>query len=85
MPFDLKVGGQAAMVGTPLAEAGKSSRTAAPLCDLAHALVVACDGAGDAPAAAGGKAPRKGGKPAGQSLMGKFGELKGLMPRRAKK
>ncbi len=81
LPFDQKLAAQAAKLGKPLAEAGKNSKTVAPLLELAHQLVVTCDGAADAPAAAKGKKlPGK-----GQSLMGKFGELKGLMPKRAKK
>ncbi|WP_375381172.1 CpaE family protein [uncultured Sphingomonas sp.] len=87
IPFDQKLAAQAAKLGKPLAEAGKSSKTAAPLLDLARAMVGASDGADDARATGkdAGKKPAGGSKPGGTSLIGKFGELKGLMPRRAKK
>ncbi|WP_174297730.1 pilus assembly protein CpaE [Sphingomonas bacterium] len=90
VPFDQKLAAQAAKLGKPLAEAGKSSKTAAPLLELAHAVVNVGDGS--APAAASGKTPGKtGARGAGKSsagtgsLIGRFGELRGLMPRRAKK
>ena len=73
VPFDQKLGAQAAKLGKPLAEAGKGSKTVAPLVDLATALM----GVGDAtdPDAAGKKkAGDKGG-----SLMGKFSDLKSMM------
>ena len=83
IPFDQKLAAQAAKLGKPLAEAGKSSKTVAPLIDLGRAVLAASDGADEA-AGKGGTA--KGKPKAGKvSLIGKFGELKGLMPRRAKK
>ena len=81
LPFDQKLAAQAAKLGKPLAEAGKNSKTVAPLIDVARALTSASDGVAEAAADTKGK--RKAGK--GQSLMGKFGELKGLMPKRAGK
>lgn len=83
LPFDQKLAAQAAKLGKPLAEAGKNSKTVSPLLELAHRLIVASDGAAEQPVDAKGKKPAAAGK--GQSLMGKFGELKGLMPKRAKK
>ncbi len=81
LPFDQKLAAQAAKLGKPLAEAGKNSKTVAPLLDVARALVTTCDGVAEAAGDAKGKG--KAGK--GQSLIGKFGELKGLMPKRARK
>ena len=81
LPFDQKLAAQAAKLGKPLAEAGKNSKTVAPLVELARTLVISGDGVAEAAGDTKGK--REAGK--GQSLMGKFGELKGLMPKRAKK
>ncbi len=83
LPFDQKLAAQAAKLGKPLAEAGKNSKTVAPLLELAHRLIETCDGAAELPVDGKGKKLAAVGK--GQSLMGKFGELKGLMPKRAKK
>ena len=79
VPFDQKLGAQAAKLGKPLAEAGKGSKTIAPLVELATALM----GVGDAadPEAAGKKKPAdKGG-----SLMGKFSDLKSMMQKKPPK
>lgn len=79
VPYDQKLAAQAAKLGKPLAEAGKGSKTIAPLGDLAARLVQVGDSV---------EAPVKGGKPAksgGQSLMGKFADLKSLMPGKAAK
>jgi len=80
VPFDQKLGAQAAKLGKPLAEAGKGSKTVAPLVELATMLM----GVGDSPegpAAAGKKkAADKGG-----SLMGKFSDLKSMMQKKAPK
>ena len=83
VPFDQKLAAQAAKLGKPLVEAGKGSKTAAPLIDLSRALVAACDGGGDAGPVPGkpGRRARKG----GGSLIGRFGEIRGLMPRRGRK
>lgn len=83
LPFDQKLAAQAAKLGKPLAEAGKNSKTVAPLLELAHRLIETCDGAAELPVDGKGKKLATVSK--GQSLMGKFGELKGLMPKRAKK
>ena len=76
VPFDQKLAAQAAKLGKPLVEAGKNSKTVAPIVDLASEIAASVeDGVlTDAPKA------RK-----GSSLMGKFGELKGLMPKRVAK
>ena len=75
VPFDQKLAAQAAKLGKPLVEVGKTSKTIAPIVALAEKLAIAVqDGPGDA--AAGGK---------GTSLMGKFGGLKGLIAKRSAK
>ncbi len=73
LPLDQKLAAQAAKLGKPLAEAGKNSKTVAPLVDLAGALAGAAEDAADA-----------GKKGKGGSLMGKF-DLKSLMGKREKK
>ncbi|AXJ94686.1 MULTISPECIES: pilus assembly protein CpaE [unclassified Sphingomonas] len=56
LPFDQKLAAQAAKLGKPIAEAGKNSKTVAPLLDLAKAVLSAGDEAIEAaPAGAGGK------------------------------
>ena len=75
VPFDQKLAAQAAKLGKPLVEVGKTSKTIAPIVALAEKLAIAVqDGPGDA--VAGGK---------GKSLMGKFGGLKGLIAKRSAK
>ena len=73
VPFDQKLAAQAAKLGKPLAEAGKGSKTVAPLTDLANRLMAIGD-AGDT-GAAGGKPGKSG------SLLGKFADLKALLPK----
>ena len=75
IPFDQKLAAQAAKLGKPMAEAGKNSKTVAPLVQLATMLAGAAD-----ETAEDGKAK----KAKGGSLMGKF-DLKSLMSKRAKK
>ncbi len=65
------------ILGKPLAEAGKGSKTVAPIVDLAMKLM----GAGDAAAE---NAPAKKAVAKGTSLMGKFGDFKSMMPKRKK-
>ncbi|WBH16774.1 AAA family ATPase [Sphingomonas radiodurans] len=78
VPFDQKLAAQAAKLGKPLAEAGKSSKTVAPIVDLAaHICAISVDGE---------LVKGKSGKPGkGMSLIGKFTDLKGLIPRKAVK
>lgn len=75
MPLDVRLAAQAAKLGKPFAEAGKNSKTVAPLLTLASTLA----GVAEESAAAGGQKKGKGG-----SLMGRF-DLKSLMPKRDKK
>lgn len=85
IPFDQKTAAQAAKLGKPLAEAAKGTKTAAPMQQLLDRLVETIDGAGE-----GAPGTGKGGKPgkaksAGPSLLGKFAELKSMMPKPKKK
>ena len=74
VPFDQKLAAQAAKLGKPIVEVGKTSKTIAPITALATAIASAVpDGATD------------GAKSKGKSLIGKFGDLKGLIPKRAPK
>jgi pilus assembly protein CpaE len=90
VPFDQKLAAQAAKLGKPLAEAGRASKTVAPLLDLTRVIAGLADETADAPAdAKKGKGGTKADKPAkekgaapGSSLMAKFGDLKGLIPRK---
>ena len=72
VPFDQKLAAQAAKLGKPLVEVGKTSKTIAPIVALAEKLAIAVqDAPGDAVTGARGK-----------SLMGKFGGLRGLITKR---
>jgi len=73
--FDQKLAAQAAKLGKALVETGKNSKTITPIVALASALAAAV--------ADSGVDGAKGAK--GKSLMGKFGELRGLIPKRAAK
>ena len=98
IPFDQKLAAQAAKLGKPLAEAGRNSKTVAPLVDLCRAVAGLADEVGDAPPDAKGrkgdgakdksakqKTPKDKAAGSGASLMAKFGELKGLIPRKGAK
>jgi pilus assembly protein CpaE len=78
VPYDHKLAATAAKLGKTMADAGKGSKTVAPLVALVERVVGAGEAAEDAEAAAGKK------KPKGGSLMSKF-DLKSVMPKRAKK
>ncbi|OYY89751.1 MAG: pilus assembly protein CpaE [Sphingomonas sp. 28-66-16] len=81
--FDQKTAAQAAKLGKPLAEVGKGVKAINPLADLATRLLATADGAAiEAPSKAGKAAKQAG---ASGSLMGKFGDLKALIPKRAAK
>ena len=82
VPFDHKLAVQAAKLGKPMVEVGKTSKTVAPIIALATSL--ACAVADDGPAAADGGRGAKGARN-GKSLVGKFGELKGLIAKRTPK
>jgi pilus assembly protein CpaE len=76
IPFDQKLAAQAAKLGKPIAEAGKASKTVLPLAALASRLV----SSGDAGEPVAGKA-----KGSGPSLLAKFTDLKGLVPKKGAK
>ncbi|MGN6374998.1 MAG: AAA family ATPase [Sphingomonas sp.] len=85
VPYDQKLAAQAAKLGKPLADAGKGSKTVAPLSALAEQVVgvgMAADGSDEAPEGKG-KIKTKD-KPKGDSLMARF-DLKSIVPKRAKK
>ncbi|HEX8485542.1 pilus assembly protein CpaE [Sphingomonas sp.] len=77
IPFDQKLAATAAKLGKPLAEAGKTSKTVAPIVALARQVAGCADATIE-------DAPAKGVKTAGTSLLGKF-DLKGLMGKRTAK
>ena len=87
LAFDQKLASQAAKLGKPMAEVGKGSKTIAPLAELATRLLAIADGGAEPVAKGKAKAGAKSAKPEGRSssLMGKFGDLKSLMPKRAAK
>jgi len=80
VPFDQKLAAQAAKLGKPLAEAGKGSKTIAPLVELATLLM----GVGDSPDSAASIGKKKM-TDKGGSLMGKFSDLKSMMQKKAPK
>ncbi|KQS50683.1 MULTISPECIES: AAA family ATPase [unclassified Sphingomonas] len=75
VPFDQKLAAQAAKLGKPIVEVGKASKTIAPILALAAELAAASVDT-DLGVAKGAK---------GKSLIGKFSNLKGLMPKRTVK
>ncbi len=72
-------------LGKPIAEVGKGAKSTAPLAELSTRLLAIADGAAEP--VGKGKGSAKGGKSDGgaSSLMGKFGDLKSLIPKRAAK
>ena len=80
VPADQKLAAQAAKLGKPLAEAGKTSKTVAPVSELAGRICALADSSEDA-----GDKGKAAAKVKGGSLMGKFTDLKGLLPKKDKK
>jgi pilus assembly protein CpaE len=78
IPFDQKLAAQAAKLGKPLAEAGKNSKTVAPIVDLARQVLSIGEDLVASKDGGGGKA----GKAKGKSLIG---GLQALLPKRAQK
>ena len=75
IPFDPKAAAQAAKLGQPIAKAGKNVKITQPLTQIVTMTVAAVDGSEDSSAS---------GPAAGGSLLGKFGNLKGLMAKKPK-
>ncbi len=83
VPFDQKLLTQAAKLGKTIVEAGKNSKTVAPLLALADGLAHLSDDADAAPLPVGAKGKGKDdSKVKGRSLMSSFSSL---IPKRAKK
>jgi pilus assembly protein CpaE len=77
VPLDVKIATQAAKLGKTLAEAGKGSKTATVLLDIATRLVATVDEAA-ASKAAGGKDSGK------SSLLGKLSGITAMLPKKSK-
>ncbi len=80
VPFEPKLAAQAAKLGKTFAETAKGSKTGAGLVQLAEQIVAIGDEGRDE-GSAKGKAP----KVAGGSLMGRFADLKAIIPNRKAK
>ena len=78
IPFDIRVAAQSAKLGKTLAETAKGSKVGAACAALMEAVINA---AGDGEAAADDKPAKK----KGDSLLGKIGDLKSLIPARKDK
>ncbi|WP_340265524.1 pilus assembly protein CpaE [Sphingobium mellinum] len=77
IPFDLRVAAQSAKLGKTIAETAKGSKVGAACTSLLDAVM----GAADETQAGDGKAAKK----KGDSLLGKIGDLKSLIPARKDK
>jgi pilus assembly protein CpaE len=80
IPYDAKLTAQAAKLGKPIAEAGKGSKTVAPLAELVLDILDASDSSDEERAAKKGKAAATGG-----SLLGKLSGLTAKLPGKAAK
>jgi pilus assembly protein CpaE len=76
IPFDLKVASQAAKLGKTLAETAKGSKVGAACAHLLDSVLGAVEDGEDA---IGAGPPKK-----GDSLLGKIGDLKSMLPSRRK-
>jgi pilus assembly protein CpaE len=75
IPADPKIAAQAAKLGKTLAETGKGSKVTHALESVIQMALAAVDDDNDGP----------GERKSGQSLLGKIGDLKSLLPAKAKK
>jgi len=80
VPFDAKLAAQSAKLGKPFAEAGKGSKTVAPMVELANLIMALGYEPDTTPGAAKKKPTAK-----ENSLIGKFADLKSFMPKRTAK
>ncbi|MBH1998352.1 MAG: pilus assembly protein CpaE [Sphingomonadaceae bacterium] len=78
IPFDLRIAAQAAKLGKTLAETAKGSKVGAACTAMLDAVMGAIDDGDTAPA--NGKAARK----KGDSLLGKIGDFRSMLPARRK-
>jgi pilus assembly protein CpaE len=74
IPYDQKLAAQAAKLGKPLAEVGKSGKVGPVMLDLARQLIAVVDNGGIVA-----------GKAAGGSLLGKLGDFKSMLPKKGPK
>ena len=74
IPLDQKLAANAAKLGKPLAEAGKGSKVTQTMLEIGARLVATVEGEEAEQTVKGKKAA------GGSSLLGKFGDLKSLMP-----
>ncbi|MEC3950049.1 pilus assembly protein CpaE [Sphingobium sp. HWE2-09] len=77
IPFDLRIASQAAKLGKTLAETAKGSKVGAACASLLEEALGAADRASDA-------AAPKGAAKKGDSLLGKIGDFRSMMPSRRK-
>ena len=85
VPYDQKLASQAAKLGKPFAEAGKNSKTVAPLTDLLARVAGAAEELAEDTKSGAGKGGGKGktaGKSGGGSLLG---NIKNMMSKSNKK
>lgn len=82
--FEPKVAAQAAKLGKPFAEAGKSQKSLAPLADLAQQLLDSAEAEAAAVPAKGKGAAKGGAAAGGGSLLGKLGALTAKLPGKKK-
>ncbi len=78
VPFDLRIAAQSAKLGKTLAETAKGNKVGAACVSLLDAVM----GAAEDGEPTDGKAAKK---KKGDSLLGKIGDLKGLIPARKDK
>ncbi|AGH49222.1 Flp pilus assembly protein ATPase CpaE [Sphingomonas sp. MM-1] len=73
LPYDQKTAAQAAKVGKPLAEVGKTAKIGPMVNEIATRLIAVVDGKEAAD------------QPSGKSLLGKLGDIKSLLPAKKQK
>ncbi len=76
IPYDLKVASQAAKLGKTIAEAAKGSKVGAACAAMVREVLGAAE--------ADDETDGKGGRKKGESLLGKIGDLKSMIPSRNK-
>jgi pilus assembly protein CpaE len=84
LPFEQKIASQAAKLGKPFAEAGKNAKSLSPLSELAARVISITDSGEHSEAPVKGGAAKAKEKSGGGSLLGRLGDLKIRMPKKAK-